>query len=95
MLSGPKNVVDSSILDHLGREVTNVTDQARLVEILDYFSDGTSEEAFLIQNENNLNHKGVIVSAEYFAELLSYKEAIKEVFDYLVEEEKEEKNKYK
>lgn len=77
----------SKTLTDLKRDVTNVTDQKKLVEILNHFSAGITDEVFLVQNEEHLNDKGVMVSLEYFAELLSYQEAIQDVFGYLVEEE--------
>lgn len=93
MLSRSKTVDTSNTLDDLKRDVTNVTDQRKLAEILGHFSAGTTEEVFLVQNEKTLNDKAVMISLEYFAELLSYKEAINDVLGYLVEEEaKEQRN---
>lgn len=87
MLDSSKTMVTANTLDDWKRKATNVTDHKKLVEILDHFSDGTPDEVFLVQNEENPDNKGVMISLEYYAELLSYEEAIKEVFGYLVKEE--------
>lgn len=69
--------------------VTEVTRQKKLTEMLEKFSHGITEEIFIIQNAKNKEARAAFVDLNYFNQLLIYKEAIEEAMDLLIEEEAE------
>lgn len=85
-----KTTINSNTLHFLKSNVYNVTDITRknkLTEILDRFSTEVTDEVYIIQNAKNKNAKGVFLDLEFFQELLAYKEAMDESFDYVIEQE--------
>lgn len=87
---GSKALITTGTLDFLKSNVYNVTDITRknkLTEILDRFSSEVTDEVYIIQNAKNKNAKGAFLDLEFFQELLSYKEAMDEGLDYVMEQE--------
>src|SRR5690606_18154967 len=77
-------------LDFLRKNVYNVTDitrQKKLSEILDLYSGKVTDEVFVVQNGKKRNAQAVIVDLEYFKELLSIKEEVEQAFDQVLFEE--------
>lgn len=85
----------NNTVNDLRLNATDIADKRKLLEILYRFSAGTKEKTLLVQNRENPKEEGILISLEYFEELLSYKEAVQEVFDYLVEEENEKNHSIK
>ncbi|OXS77814.1 hypothetical protein [Domibacillus enclensis] len=77
----------NNTVNDLRLNATDIADKRKLLEILYRFSAGNKEKTVLVQNRENPKEEGILISLEYFEELLSYKEAVQEVFDYLVKEE--------
>lgn len=83
-------VANINALNFLRENVLNVTDLTRsnkLSEILDRFSDGISEDVFVIQNGKKKNSQAVILDIDYFEQLLQFKEIIEEALDQVAFEE--------
>jgi len=90
ILDKKKKQITSDTLNFLKSNVYNVTEvtrQKKLTEMLDHFSHGQSEEVFIIQNAKNKEARAAFVDLDYFNQLLTYKEAIEEAMDDLIEEE--------
>nr|WP_234028506.1 hypothetical protein [Lentibacillus sp. Marseille-P4043] len=83
-------IANSNTLDFLRKNVLNVTDLTRsnkLSEILDSFSNGMSDEVFVIQNGKKKDAQAVMVDFEYFEQLLHFKEILEESLDKVAIEE--------
>ena len=85
-----RSTVSTDTLDFLRKNVYNVTDitrQKKLSEILDLYSGKVTDEVFVVQNGKKRNAQAVIVDLEYFKELLSIKEEVEQAFDQVLFEE--------
>lgn len=58
-----------------------------LLRQLPISSSEVTDEVYIIQNTKNKNAKGAFLDLEFFQELLSYKEAMDEGLDYVMEQE--------
>lgn len=89
-----RSTVSTDTLDFLRKNVYNVTDitrQKKLSEILDLYSGKVTDEVFVVQNGKKRNAQAVIVDLEYFKELLSIKEEVDQAFDQVLLEEASER----
>ncbi len=83
-------VANTNTLNFLKTNVLSVTDISRtnkLSEILDRFSNGISDEVFVIQNAKKKDAQAVVVDIDYFEQLLQMKEVIEDALDKIVIEE--------
>ncbi|WAA12819.1 hypothetical protein [Fervidibacillus halotolerans] len=81
---------DTNTLDFLKKNVFNVTEISRtkkLSEILDRFSNGVSDEIFVIQNAKKKDALAVIIDLDYFKQLLQIKEVVESALDRIVMED--------
>lgn len=83
-------IANTNTLHFLKTNVLSVTDISRtkkLSEILDLFSNGFTDEVFVIQNAKKKNAQAVVVNIDYFETLLQMKEVLEEALDQVVMEE--------
>jgi hypothetical protein len=83
-------VANTNTFHFLKKNVLSVTDisrSKRLSEILDRFSNGISDEVFVIQNAKKKDAQAVIVDIDYFEQLLQMKEVIDEALDQIAMED--------
>lgn len=89
--------INVETLKFLKNNVLNVTDLTRnnkLSEILDDFSGGISEEVYVVQNAKKKNANAVLIDLEYFEQLLIFKEILEESLDQsILKEAYNRKNK--
>jgi len=83
-------IANTNTLNFLKTNVLSVTDISRtkkLSEILERFSNGVSDEVFVIQNAKKKDALAVVVDIDYFEQLLQIKEVVEEALDQIVMEE--------
>ncbi len=61
--------------------ITELTRSNKLAEILNKFSEGVTEEVFVVQNTKSKDAKGVFIDLEFFEELLRYRQLVEEAKD--------------
>lgn len=86
--------VNSDTLKFIKERIVSVTELTRsnkLTEILDSFSDQSSDEVFLVQNVRNRSAQAVLVNFDYFQELLGLKETYEQLMDQVMLEIVEER----
>ncbi len=83
-------VANTNTLNFLRKNVLSVTEVSRskkLSEILDLFSNGMSEEVFVIQNAKKKDAQAVVLDMDYFQKLLQIKEVLESALDEIAIEE--------